>query len=649
MPCAIAALDVDRLLIICLTLTVMVLALLLATTRRRLRCAEQLAADRALMPRRCSVATQCPSDDDSMDAALTKLHTMLMCEQQQDDSLARCLDDDNELRRCLEATRLDVKAAHQRILATDRWRAKRAAAHMRESSLAGRSGATSLQRVAVVGTDLQGRPCLRVRLREPLESFPEELLGVLEAHFAGTSCRTSQLTILLDLRLFTLAALQRPPLAAGFALVRTLRAHYPQRCAAVHILHLPPIGRWLVGAVCSLLDSRTARKVAVHEAEGVALAAALADHFAPSQLPAEYGGTDPGPLLPKERLVEADSGGVGTNHRNGHCCGDDGQHSGSYASRLAAAPGCANPMPRFLDGSIGNGVPKSASGASELSAMSDYGDSDESRHATAFAASRPVSPRPARPTPRYVWSVLTEAEVASVHRLRAACAADAEMSSFRPGFDPATMPDDELVRFLVDCTPPHNQVEALQAMRAAARARRTNITMALPMPPAQLEAWSHVVRFDGVTRDGEPTFLVIFSRALQDALLEDPEPFLHLLIGLMDATRRYHFRMGEMETVQTVVQIERGFRLSLKAIADFTRATQRVMGALTDMFPSYTSRILVVNLPPSLAWFVKFIKGFLCEASAMKIELINDFDQLHEFYDDEHLPSYYRERGSITP
>ena len=74
-----------------------------------------------------------------------------------------------------------------------------------------------------------------------------------------------------------------------------------------------------------------------------------------------------------------------------------------------------------------------------------------------------------------------------------------------------------------------------------------------------------------------------------------------------------------------------------------------LMGALTTMYPSLTSSILIVNLPGSLAWFVKFVKGFLCEASANKIELVNEFEELKRTFDEEGMPSYYRERGSITP
>ena len=257
--------------------------------------------------------------------------------------------------------------------------------------------------------------------------------------------------------------------------------------------------------------------------------------------------------------------------------------------------------------------------------------------------------QPLRFRPRYVWSTLSESEAAHVAALRADAAADEELQRFLPGFDAALMPDDELVRFLIDCDPPFDRDEGLEALRVAAKARAENITFPLPMERGLVDSWSHVARFDGTTRDGESVFFVVFSRTLQDALAMDAEPFLVALIGLMDRTRREYFREGEMETVQTVVQVERGFNLSPRALAAFVRATHRVMGALTEMYPSLTSRILVVNLPGSLAWFVRLVKGFLCEASGRKIELINDFDALHDHYDEAGLPSYYRERGGISP
>ena len=60
--------------------------------------------------------------------------------------------------------------------------------------------------------------------------------------------------------------------------------------------------------------------------------------------------------------------------------------------------------------------------------------------------------------------------------------------------------------------------------------------------------------------------------------------------------------------------------------------------------------LTVVNLPASLVWFVRFVKGFLCEASAEKIELINEYDELRVHFEPSgEMQSYYRERGSIKP
>jgi hypothetical protein len=126
---------------------------------------------------------------------------------------------------------------------------------------------------------------------EPLETFPDELVAILEAHFHGPSPPPHpQLCVIIDLsdmRVFT-----RPPLAAGFDLVRQLRAHYPQRASAIHIVLLPPFARWVVNAVCSLLDSRTAKKIIVHDAPVDGTILSLAAHFSPCELPRAYGGRE---------------------------------------------------------------------------------------------------------------------------------------------------------------------------------------------------------------------------------------------------------------------------------------------------------------------------------------------------------------------
>jgi len=150
-----------------------------------------------------------------------------------------------------------------------------------------------------------------------------------------------------------------------------------------------------------------------------------------------------------------------------------------------------------------------------------------------------------------------------------------------------------------------------------------------------------------VARSGERAIILIMSRALQEELLQDPEPFLRAVVGILESVKAELFVPGAIESVQTIVQVERGFKLSLGSVP--IAATQRLMSVVSDMYPSYTSRILVVNLPGYLAWFVKFIKGMLCEGSANKIELVTDYERLLDFYEESGLPEYYRSRKSITP
>ena len=194
-------------------------------------------------------------------------------------------------------------------------------------------------------------------------------------------------------------------------------------------------------------------------------------------------------------------------------------------------------------------------------------------------------------------------------------------------------------------SPRYDPTEGLAALRICAHARAR---LPRPVPPDCVEAVRSHIRFDGRTRDGEPVLLAVMSRQLQEALLADPEVFVRGSVGLLEAALERHFVRGRMETVQTVVQVERGFRLSLQAMP--LAASQRVLSVLTEAFPSVTSRILIVNLPPYLAWFVNFVKGMLCEGSAAKIELVGDFATLRAFYEPGGvMPSYYRERSGIKP
>ena len=149
--------------------------------------------------------------------------------------------------------------------------------------------------------------------------------------------------------------------------------------------------------------------------------------------------------------------------------------------------------------------------------------------------------------------------------------------------------------------PAYDQGQGLEGLRAAAKMRAT--MLARPISREAIAAMHHVARFDGTTKDGERALFVCMSRPLQDALLQDPEPFLTALVGLMASMRIECFRPGEMETVQTVVMVERGFALKLPVAAG-----QRVMQVITNLWPSLTSKILVVNLPGYLSWFVGFVR-----------------------------------------
>jgi len=235
---------------------------------------------------------------------------------------------------------------------------------------------------------------------------------------------------------------------------------------------------------------------------------------------------------------------------------------------------------------------------------------------------------------------MSEDETVLVGRLRARLDADPEMAALPRSI----YGDDELLRYLSDVKPQFDLSAAFESLRNSLRMReRTE----LPVEPSQIEAYREHVRVDGVARSGERAIILIMSRALQEELLQDPEPFLRAVVGILESVKAELFVPGAIESVQTIVQVERGFKLSLGSVP--IAATQRLMSVVSDMYPSYTSRILVVNLPGYLAWFVKFIKGMLCEGSANKIELVTDYERLLDFYEESGLPEYYRSRKSITP
>ena len=66
------------------------------------------------------------------------------------------------------------------------------------------------------------------------------------------------------------------------------------------------------------------------------------------------------------------------------------------------------------------------------------------------------------------------------------------------------------------------------------------------------------------------------------------------------------------------------------------------MAVLQDIYPNYSTKLYIVNLPSYLGWFVRFVKGFLCEMVQRKIELVETPAALRRHFDEEGLPSYYR-------
>lgn len=618
------------------------------------------------------VATQC-SESDLPALQLAHPSVIALRDMLQDKGFSPPPDD--ELRRHLEAARAtgseesyNVAAGFRRVIETERWRVKRAAeraaAEVSDSTMAVAVSATERCRAAeplrteVRGRDRHGRPCLRVRVCEPLDTFPEELLATLERHFFGpTPPAHAQLCVIVDL---SGMKAQRPPLAAGLDLVRQLRAHYPQRAASVHVVLLPcawprlqraprypphptlprpptrpsppplptvtslpphppvppstpglsgtsalprldshafrrPFARWVVTAVCSLLDSRTAKKVIVHDppVDGVLLS--LATHFSPAELPRLYGGREDAP--------EAESPGGGAD---------------------GATPGTPTGTPNA------SFVTLKSSGSSESGEEAEEEEADRAGRGQRRVLS----------SVRLVWTLMGEEERALVEQLRAKMATDAELADLPRDL----YGDDELLRYLSDVRPRFDITHTIEALRTSWRVRST---IAFPIADDHVAAWRQHVRVDGVALSGERAVILVMSRTLQEILLRDPEPFIMAVLGLMESVRRDLFHPGVVESVQTIVQVERGFRLSMQSVP--IAATQRMMSLVSDLYPSYTSRILIVNLPGYLAWFVGFVKGFLCEGSANKIELVSDYSRLLDFYDEDNLPEYYRTRRGIAP
>ena len=567
---------------------------------------------------------------------------------------------DDELLRHLEAARpsgsdapLDVDAGFRRVVATEQWRSKRAAecGHSRKGGAAvGESAhAASPPRMSVRGCDRLGRPCLRLRVCEPLETFPDELVAILEAHFHGPSPPPHpQLCVIIDLsdmRVFT-----RPPLAAGFDLVRQLRAHYPQRATAIHIVLLPPFARWVVNAVCSLLDSRTAKKIIVHDAPVDGTILSLAAHFSPCELPRAYGGREeiddelPDllaeiPQRPPRPSASSPLDATRTGRRPERPAGGSSSPTGTGARSPTGTGARRGLFGTSRHGDSTGEAAEEEEGGEEVERGERCGErcGEEERRR---CGERPSTSDGAHDGARLVWTVMSEDETVLVGKLRARLDADPEMAALPRSI----YGDDELLRYLSDVKPQFDLSAAFESLRNSLRMReRTE----LPVEPSQIEAYREHVRVDGVARSGERAIILIMSRALQEELLQDPEPFLRAVVGILESVKAELFVPGAIESVQTIVQVERGFKLSLGSVP--IAATQRLMSVVSDMYPSYTSRILVVNLPGYLAWFVKFIKGMLCEGSANKIELVTDYERLLDFYEESGLPEYYRSRKSITP
>ena len=143
------------------------------------------------------------------------------------------------------------------------------------------------------GRDRLGRPVLLLRVQQLLAAAPEPdadanggdaladaVVDALDAIADAHGARP--LAVVLDMRGVEIAR-GHASLGRARDLVAVLRAHYPQRAGAIHVVHLLPVMRWVVAAACALIDSRSAKKVVVH----AHAAAGLRDHFEAGALPPE--------------------------------------------------------------------------------------------------------------------------------------------------------------------------------------------------------------------------------------------------------------------------------------------------------------------------------------------------------------------------
>jgi len=215
---------------------------------------------------------------------------------------------DGEIASFLQAAkpRLSVAAACQAIEEDIRWRAARAARAPGAAAAAAAPAAAAASAAGPAaaavwsggadgdGRDRLGRPVLLLRVQQLLAAAPEPdadangadaladaVVDALDAIADAHGARP--LAVVLDMRGVEIAR-GHASLGRARDLVAVLRAHYPQRAGAIHVVHLLPVMRWVVAAACALIDSRSAKKVVVH----AHAAAGLRDHFEAGALPPEY-------------------------------------------------------------------------------------------------------------------------------------------------------------------------------------------------------------------------------------------------------------------------------------------------------------------------------------------------------------------------
>ena len=153
-------------------------------------------------------------------------------------------------------------------------------------------------------------------------------------------------------------------------------------------------------------------------------------------------------------------------------------------------------------------------------------------------------------------------------------------------------PDDEMLRVLCDVEPPYDLDEATAACEACVKMRAS---LPLPVSPSHISKYTKFIRLDGTSRQGEAALVVVVDRALQDQLLADAPPVLLAIYGLLERVRRDVFVTGEIETIVTVIDIGRGFRLSWHALP--IGPIQQLVAALQVRDLGAIARHLAAELP----------------------------------------------------